>query len=67
MEYYSEWGPLPSLEPRDDQVHQILPGADLKLANNLVWRFGVGIGLTPAGNRLVYKSRFEITFGRKQP
>jgi hypothetical protein len=63
LEYYSEWGALPSFLPAREQVHQILPGGDLKLAKNLVWSFGAGIGLTPAGNRLVYKSRFEISFG----
>ena len=28
--------------------------------------FGVGIGLTQAGNRLIYKSRLEYSFGRRQ-
>jgi len=64
LEYYSELGELPSFLPGNQQVHQILPGGDWKLAKNLVWSFGVGVGLTPAGNRLVYKSRFEFTFGR---
>jgi len=64
LEYYSEWGPLPSFLPIREQVHQILPGGDLKLAENVVWSLGVGVGATPAGNRLVYKSRFEISFGR---
>jgi hypothetical protein len=64
LEYYSELGPLPAFLPIDEQVHQILPGGDLKLAKNLLWSFGVGIGTTPAGERLVYKSRFEFTFGR---
>jgi hypothetical protein len=63
LEYYSEWGPVPSFLPVAEQLHQILPGADLKLAKNVEWSFGVGIGTTPAGNRLVYKSRFEISFG----
>jgi hypothetical protein len=49
--------------PVREQFHQILPGGDLKLAKNVVWSFGVGIGATPAGNRLVYKSRVEISFG----
>lgn len=34
-----------------------------RLAKNLVWSFGVGIGMTPAGERLVCKSRSEFTFG----
>ena len=63
LEYYSEWGSLPSFLPISGQLHQILPGGDLKLAKNVEWSFGVGIGTTPAGNRLVYKSRIEISFG----
>lgn len=63
LEYYSEWGPVPSFLPVAEQLHQLLPGGDLKLAKNLEWSFGVGIGMTSAGNRLVYKSRFEISFG----
>ncbi len=65
LEYYTEMGPLPTLAPLGAQVHQILPGCDVKLAKNVVWSWGVGVGLTPAGNRLVYKSRFEFSFGGK--
>jgi hypothetical protein len=64
LEYYSELGSLFDFLPLDQQVHQILPGGDVKLAKNLLWSFGLGIGMTPAGERLVYKSRFEFTFGR---
>jgi len=64
LEYYSEWGPLPDFFPWRDQVHQILPGGDLKIAKNVVWSFGIGLGLTSAGERVVYKSRIEIEFGR---
>ena len=46
-------------------MHQILPGGDLKLAENLLWSFGVGIGSTSAGEHIVFKSRFEFTFGRE--
>jgi hypothetical protein len=62
LEYYSEWGPLPSLLPIRQQLHQILPGGDLKLAKNVEWSFGVGLGVTPAGNQIVFKSRIEISF-----
>jgi hypothetical protein len=64
LEYYTALGPLPTLLPGSQQVHQILPGGDWKVAKNLVWSAGVGIGLTPAGSRLVYKSRIEVSFGR---
>lgn len=43
-----------------------LPGATLKLNDSLLWDFGVGVGLTPAGDRLVYKTRLEYSFGRKE-
>jgi hypothetical protein len=66
VEYYSAWGPLPSFLPTREQFHQILPGGDFKLPGNVVWSFGVGIGATAAGNRLIYKSRFEISFRAKK-
>ena len=65
LEYYSSWGPVPSFLPVSEQFHQILPGCDVRLAKNVVWSFGVGVGATSAGNRLVYKSRIEISFGGK--
>jgi hypothetical protein len=64
LEYYSETGPFPTELPVRAQIHQFFPGGDVKLSDHVLWSFGVGIGATPAGNRLVYKSRFEIEFGR---
>ena len=66
VEYYSAWGPLPSFLRVREQFHQIVPGGDFKLARNVLWSFGVGMGATSAGNRLIYKSRFEISFGAKR-
>lgn len=43
-----------------------LPGATLKLNDSLLWDFGAGVGLTPAGDRLVHKTRLEYSFGRKE-
>jgi hypothetical protein len=67
LEYYSAWGPVPSFVPGSEQIHQILPGGDVKFGKNVVWSFGLGVGATSTGNRLVYKSRFEVSFGGKQP
>jgi hypothetical protein len=64
LEYYSELGPVASFLPAGQQVHQILPGGDWKVAKKVLWSFGVGVGATAAGNRIVYKSRIEIEFGR---
>lgn len=64
LEWYSEIGPVPELLPASQQVHQIFPGADFKLAPHLTWSVAPGIGLTPKGPRLVFKSHLEFKFGR---
>ncbi len=65
LEYYSDWGELPVVQPKHDQVHQIVPGGDLQLMKNVTWNLGIGIGLTPSGDRLFYKSRLEVSWGGK--
>jgi hypothetical protein len=49
------------------QVHQVYPGADIRLSKSLVWSVGVGVGLTPEEPRLVIKSHLEFEFGRRDP
>jgi len=66
LEYYGAIGPLGNPLPRDQQVHQFYPGGDLKLTEKIIFNFGIGVGATPAGNRLVYKSRIGILFGKKK-
>jgi hypothetical protein len=66
IEYYSDWGPLPAFAPLRAQGHQIIPGGDVRLTNNIVWSVGLGVGITASTDRIVYKSRVEITFGRKR-
>ena len=58
VEYYSSWR---------EKVHQFSPGGDLKLRDRLTWSFGVGLGATGHGSRLIAKSRFEWSFGRREP
>lgn len=64
LEYYGSTGPIGDFLPSNEQVHQFFPGGDLKLSENIVWNFGIGVGVTDAGNRLVYKSRVGILFGK---
>jgi hypothetical protein len=64
LEYYGATGPLLHTLPIREQVHQFYPGGDLKFKEKIVWNFGIGIGATPSGNQLVYKSRIGILFGR---
>lgn len=64
LEYYGSTGAIGDFLPANDQVHQLFPGGDLKLSENIVWNFGIGVGMTDAGNRLVYKTRVGILFGK---
>jgi hypothetical protein len=64
LEYYSDWGRIANLSPLREQAQEILPGGDFRISKHILWSVGVGVGLTPATNRLVYKSRVELSFGR---
>jgi hypothetical protein len=67
LEWYSEIGYLPNIPSVRMQVHQVYPGADIRLSKSLVWSVGVGVGLTPEEPRLVIKSHLEFEFGRRDP
>jgi hypothetical protein len=63
LEYYGSTGRVFSPNPRDEQVHQFFPGADIQISENVVWNVGIGVAATPAGNKLVYKMRIGWLFG----
>ena len=58
-------GPLGDFPALREQIHQVFPGGDLKLTDRLTWSLGLGYGFTGTSNRLIYKSRLELSFGRK--
>jgi hypothetical protein len=62
LEYYGATGALEHPLPGDEQVHQLYPGADIQLAENIVWNLGVGFGTTNAGSTRVYKMRLGWLF-----
>lgn len=64
LEYYGSTGAIGDFLPANEQVHQLFPGADVSISENVVWNFGIGWGMTDAGNRLVYKTRIGILFGK---
>ncbi len=64
LEYYGKTALLGTAVRPDEQVHQFYPGVDLKLGDDLVVNAGVGFGTTSAGNRLVFKTRFEAPLGK---
>ena len=63
MEYYGAPGPFGEFLPGHEQIHQFYPGWDFQISKNVVWNFGIGIGVTGAGDRLIYKSRIGVLFG----
>jgi hypothetical protein len=67
---WQAWRSLtPSIEyygsPRQ-QFHMLFPGADWKIGERFTWSFGVGLGATNAGSRVIFKSRIEFKFGKKR-
>jgi len=55
LEYYGSLGPLSGFAPPSQQQHQLFPTLDLNLAPNVEFNLGVGLGLTPATDRLIVK------------
>ena len=62
LEYYASTGSLSDPLPSKQQVHQFFPGGDFQFSDNVVFNFGVGFGVTDAGNTLVYKTRLGWLF-----
>jgi hypothetical protein len=64
LEYYGATGPIRDVLPVHEQSHQFYPGWDLQITKNIVWNFGIGIASTSQGDRLVYKMRLGVLFGK---
>ena len=62
IEYYGAFGPLHDILPASEQAHQIFGGGDLNLRENVILNLGLGLGVTDAGNRTVYKARLGWMF-----
>lgn len=62
LEYYGSTGPFTNFHRFGDQVHLLFPSADIYFSKNTMVNFGVGFGLTGAGERLIWKSRLGYRF-----
>ena len=62
MEYHGAFGEKAGPLAAATQVHQLFPGVDLHLGNEMTLGLSVGFGTTTVGNRLVYASRLELDF-----
>jgi hypothetical protein len=55
LEYYGSLGPVTGLDPPQDQQHLLVPAIDLNLGPAWEFNFGVGVGLTPSTDSLIFK------------
>jgi hypothetical protein len=55
VEYYGSLGPLRKFDPSGLQEHQIFPAINLNLSPKFEFNFGVGFGLSDAGDKTVIK------------
>jgi hypothetical protein len=63
LEYYGALGPVRKFDPPRQQQHQIFPVADIDLGPRWELNAGVGIGLTPATDALLFKVILGYRFG----
>ncbi len=62
LEYYGGLGPVDGWLPRAEQIHQFFVGWDCQIGPSLIWNFGIGRGVTDAGNKSVLKMRLGWLF-----
>ncbi|HEX4600703.1 MAG TPA: hypothetical protein VH116_04860 [Gemmatimonadales bacterium] len=55
VEYYASLGPVTGFDRLNAQQHQLFPALDLNLSPSFEFNLGVGLGLTPATDRLIIK------------
>jgi hypothetical protein len=63
VEYHGGWGEIGNFKAGSRQVHQFYPTADFELPGEVELHLGVGFGATTSGDRLVFKTRFEMPLG----
>ncbi len=55
LEYYGSFGPVTSFSPADEQQHQLFPSLDLNFSPEWEFNCGLGFGLTPSTDRIIFK------------
>ena len=62
MEYYGATGPITGFFRLGEQIHILVPSADIFFNEHAMVNLGVGYGLTHTGERLILKMRFGYRF-----
>lgn len=60
MDYFSALGAFGEWTPTGAQIHQLMPGATLRLGDDIELKAGIGFGLTAAGDRTTLLTTIEI-------
>jgi hypothetical protein len=63
LEYYGDLGQISHIDPPSEQQHMIFPVLDIDLGPRWELNVGVGVGLTPATDRLIVKVILGYRFG----
>jgi hypothetical protein len=67
LEYYGAFGPINDLVPLDQSEQQLFPVVDIDFGPDWEFNAGVGVGLTPATDRLLAKVILGRRFGGPRP
>lgn len=62
FEYYGATGPITGFNRLNEQVHIIVPSADIYFNEHTMVNLGAGLGLTGAAERLILKMRIGYLF-----
>jgi len=62
VEYYGKYGELRDFKPKDEQQHYLFPVIDLFFKKQYHLHTGLGIGLTDAADKFVWKTIFGVEF-----
>ena len=68
IEYYGAMGKVGDFDPKNSQEHLFFAAADLDVSPNWEINFGMGMGVTPATDHLIFKTIFgrRVTWGSKK-
>ena len=66
LEYYGGFGPVNDFAPLDRSAQQIFPAINLDFGADWEFNLGVGVGLTPATDRLLVKMILGRRLGRER-
>lgn len=67
LEYYGAVGPISGFDHIRDQEQQFFPAIDLNVSPRWEINFGVGVGVTAATDRLIFKAILGRRFGTLPP